>query len=212
MIKKAAIYARIASPDEDFQPQISGLRQLALQRGCEVAEYKDIASGTRRLGVDALMADARRGCFSLVIVDAFDRLARNTKHFLQVMGELDKLGIQFISRKEKLDTGVLTGRLFLRHIGSIVELEATLNREKIRAGLRRRKLEGFALGRPPLDVDLNALVHDRLSGKKSLTQCSKDYRVSRASVVRLVKLAQRQHAGVGQLPPVVEPVAANCAV
>jgi DNA invertase Pin-like site-specific DNA recombinase len=155
------------------------------------------------------MADARRGCFEAVLVDSFDRLARSTKHFLQLMGELDELGIQFISCQENVDTGVLTGRVFLTHINSIVGLEAALNREKIRAGLRRRKLEGFALGRPPLDVDRNALVHDRLS--LSLTQCSKKYCVSRASVVMIVKLAQPQCAGVVQSPHVVAETGTNFA-
>jgi DNA invertase Pin-like site-specific DNA recombinase len=106
------------------------------------------------------------------------------------MGEFDELRIQFISCQEDLDTSVPMGRLFLTHINSIVRLESALNREKIRAGLRRRRLEGFALGRTPLNVDRTALVHDRLSGM-SLTQVAKRYGVSRASVVRFVRLAQK---------------------
>jgi DNA invertase Pin-like site-specific DNA recombinase len=135
------------------------------------------------------MTDARRGRFEVVLVDSFDRLGLSTKHFLQLMGEFDELGIQFISCRENVDTSVPMGRLFLTHINSIVRLESALNREKIRAGLRRRKLEGFALGRPQLDGDRTALVHDRLSGM-SLTQVAKRYGVSRASAVRFVRLAQ----------------------
>ena len=61
------------------------------------------------------------------------------------------------------------GRLFLTLIASIAELEADLIKERIRAGMRRRKLEGYRLGRQPLDVDREAIVADRLSGM-SLTQ------------------------------------------
>jgi DNA invertase Pin-like site-specific DNA recombinase len=50
LIKKAAIYARIVSPDDDIQPQISGLRKLARQRGFEAVEYKDIVSGANANG------------------------------------------------------------------------------------------------------------------------------------------------------------------
>jgi DNA invertase Pin-like site-specific DNA recombinase len=199
-VKRAAIYARgLSCPDEPIQSQVSVLREHAQQRGFETVAYEDRGTGTRRRpGLDALMADARRGRFDVVIVDSFDRLARSTKHFLQVMGELDELGIQFVSCQENLDTSVPMGRLFLTHINFIAGLEAVLNRGKIRAGLRRRKLEGLPLGRVPLAIDHVALVHDRLSGM-SLTQCSKKYCVSRASVVRFVRLAQEPNAVPGKM-------------
>ena len=66
-------------------------------------------------------------------------------------------------------------------IGAIAELERNLIIERVRAGMRRAKLEGQRLGRPPLNVDRNALVRDH-----SLTQLAKAYQISRASVVRLL--------------------------
>ena len=58
--------------------------------------------------------------------------------------------------------------------------------------MRRAKIEGRRLGRAPLSVDRNALVRDRLAGM-SLTDVGKSkYRISRASVVRVVKDAKRQ--------------------
>jgi len=173
-VKRAAIYARGLCPDEP-QSQVSNLRELAQRRGFEILAYDDRGTGIRAKhpGLNALMADARRGRFEAVLIDSFDRLARSTKHFLHVISELDELGIQFISCQEDVDTGVPTGRMFLTHCNSILKLESALNREKIRAGIQRRKLEGFALGRTPLDVDRNALVHDRLSGM-SLTNVAKN--------------------------------------
>jgi DNA invertase Pin-like site-specific DNA recombinase len=156
------------------------------------------------------MADARRGRFEVLLVKSFDRLGLSTKRFSQLMGEFDELGIQFISCQENVDTSVPMGRLFLTHINSIVKLEAALNREKIRTGLRRRRLEGLPLGRVPLAIDHAALVHDRLSGM-SLTQCSKKYCVSRASVVRFVKLAQCPFTGVVQSQHIVAETGAHFA-
>lgn len=75
-------------------------------------------------------------------------------------------------------------------------------RERIKAGMRRRKLEGYSLGRAPLSVDHPALVRDRLSGM-SLTQFAKKYSVSRASVVRFTREAtMRQALQVCQFHPV----------
>jgi DNA invertase Pin-like site-specific DNA recombinase len=179
------------------------LRKLAAHRGFEVVgEYTDVVSGTkaRRPGLDAMMKDAGKRKFNVVLVAAFDRMARSTKHFLQVVDELDGLDIEFVSRRENIDTTGAMGRLFLTLIGSIAELESVLIRERIRAGMRRRKLEGFRLGRQPLDINHSALVRDRLAGM-SLTDTARKYGVSRASVVRFVREAQRQQmAEVSGLP------------
>ena len=51
-------------------------------------------------------------------------------------------------------------------------------------------MEGRTLGRAPLSVDRNALVRDRLAGM-SLTDVAKKYRISRASVVRVVRDAKQ---------------------
>jgi DNA invertase Pin-like site-specific DNA recombinase len=205
-MKRAAIYARVSPPEQHVETQLYDLRQLAAQRGFEVvAEFTDNGvSGTkaRRHGLDSLMADARKRKFSVVLVAAFDRVARSTKHFLQVMDEFDDLGIEFVSRRENVDTSGVMGRLFLTLIGSIAELEADLLKERIRAGMRRRRLEGLPLGRQPLDVDRAAIVRDRLNGM-SLMKCSKKYGVSRASVIRFVRAAQHAESEVNVGNPMI---------
>ena len=193
-MKKCAVYARVSTLEQHVETQLYDLRQLAQNRGFEVvAEYTDhgvSGAKARRPGLDTLMADARKRKFSVVLVAAFDRVARSTKHFLQVIDEFDGLGIEFVSRRENVDTSGPMGRIFLTLIGSIAELEADLIKERIRAGMRRRRLEGYRLGRQPLDVDHENLVGDRLNGM-SLTQTALKYGVSRASVIRFVREAQR---------------------
>ena len=49
-------------------------------------------------------------------------------------------------------------------------------------------MESQRLGRSPLNIDGAAIVRDRISGL-SLTQVAKRHRVSRATVVRLVREA-----------------------
>jgi len=132
------------------------------------------------------MVDARRQEFSVLLVAAFDRVARSTKNFLAIVDELNELGIEFISAREAIDTSGPMGRMFITLIGSIAELEKSLIVERIRAGMRRAKLEGQRFGRARLDIDRSAIVRDRLSGF-SLTEVAKKRGISRATVVRLVK-------------------------
>ena len=67
---------------------------------------------SRRPGLDALMADARRKKFSVVLVAAFDRIARSTRNFLQIIDELDGMGIEFISRGRRRGDGGCYGASF----------------------------------------------------------------------------------------------------
>jgi DNA invertase Pin-like site-specific DNA recombinase len=194
-MKRAALYARVSTPDQHLETQLYDLRKLAAQRGFEVTrEYCDrgiSGSKTKRPGLDAMMADARRGEFSVVLVAAFDRIARSTKNFLEIVDELNSVNTEFVSAREAIDTSGPMGRMFLTMVGSIAELERSLIVERIEAGMRRAKIEGRRLGRAPLDVDRNALVRDRLAGM-SLTDVAKKYRISRASVVRVVREARQQ--------------------
>jgi DNA invertase Pin-like site-specific DNA recombinase len=138
-----------------------------------------------------MMNDARRGEFSVVLVAAFDRIARSTRNFLEIVDELSSANIDFISAREAIDSSGPMGRMFITILGSIAELERSLIVERIRAGMRRAKIEGRRLGRAPLVVDRVALVRDRLAGM-SLTDVASKYRISRASVVRVVRDAKQK--------------------
>jgi DNA invertase Pin-like site-specific DNA recombinase len=194
-MKKCAIYARVSTTDQRVDNQLYDLRLFAQQRGFEVAcEYTDVGysgSKARRPGLDAMLRDARKRKFAVVIVAAFDRMARSVKHFLTVVDELDSLSIEFISRRENIATDGAMGRLFITLISSIAELEAELIKERVRAGIRRRKLEGLPVGRQPLNVDHASIVAARLGGM-SLTNVAKQFGVSRASVVRWVREARQR--------------------
>ena len=193
--KKAVLYARTSTPEQHLETQFLQLREIAAQRGFQlVAEYSDrgiSGSKAKRPGIDALLRDARRGKFAAILVAAFDRLARSTRNFLDIVDELDSLGVELISAREAVDTSTPTGRLFVTMLGSIAELERSFIRERIKCGMRRRKLEGLPVGRQPLDVDHDAILRDRLSGM-SLTDIARKHSVSRASVVRFVRDAQKR--------------------
>src|ERR1700746_2556599 len=188
-MKRAALYSRVSTGDQHLETQLLDLREMARQRGLEVVrDYNDVISGAKakRPGLEQLMADAKRHRFDVVLVAAFDRIARNVRHFLEVLDELNHLNIQFISLRENIDTGGPLGRAMLTIIGAISELERSLIAERVRAGMRRAKLEGRRIGRAPLNINREQVVEDRRSGM-SLTQVTKKPGVYRASVCRLVK-------------------------
>ena len=187
-MKRAALYLRVSTVDQHPETQLLDLRQLAAQRGFEiVAEYTDRISGAkaRRPGLDQMMKEARRGRFDVVLVWACDRIARSTRHFLEVLDELNRLNIEFVSFREQIDTGGPLGRAIVVIIGAIAELERNLIVERVRAGMRRDRLEGRSIGRPSLALDRAAIIRDRQRGQ-SLGQLARAYSVSRATVHRVL--------------------------
>lgn len=206
MRKSAALYARTSTVDQHPESQFIQLREIAAQRGFEVvATYCDhgiSGSKARRPGIDAMMSEGRRGRFSVILTAAFDRLARSTKNFIAIIDEAEAANIQIISAREAVDTSTPTGRMFVTMLGCIAEMEKSFITERVRAGIRRRKLEGLRVGRQPLDVDHASLVEDRRKGM-SLTDVAKRYGVSRASVVRWVRVARQSSPA---LPTSIQPV------
>jgi len=190
-MKRAALYVRVSSVDQHPETQLCDLRPLAAARGYEiVGEYTDTISGSRakRPGLDQLMANARGGRFDVVLVWAFDRVARSVKHFLEILDDLNRLNVEFVSFRENIDTGGPLGRAMVVIVGAIAELERSLIVERVKAGMRRAKLEGRQVGRARLDVNREQVVNDRRSGL-SLTQVARRHNISRASVCRLMKEA-----------------------
>ena len=186
---------RVSTVDQNPETQALDLRQFASQRGLQVVEtYTDHGvSGTkaRRPALDKMMDDARRHKFDVVVVWACDRLARSTKHLLQVLDELNGFGIQFLSQREAIDTEGPLGRAIIVIVSAIAELERSLIVERVRAGMRRARLEGRQIGRARLDINRQQVVSDRRSGM-SLSLVAKRHSISRASVCRLMKEANNE--------------------
>lgn len=195
-MKRAALYMRVSTVDQHPETQLLDLRQMADQRGYEIVnEYTDRLSGVkaRRPGLDQMLADARRGRFDVVLAWASDRIARSVKHYLEVLDELNRLNIEFVSFRENIDTAGPLGRAIVVIIAAIAELGRNLIIERVRAGMRRARLEGTHIGRQPLTLDHEAIQRDRRQGQR-IRQIAKSHRISTATVQRVLRKNQSQAA------------------
>jgi len=89
-------------------------------------------------------------------------------------------------------------------VGAIAELERNLIIERVRAGMRRAKLEGRQIGRRPLDLNRAAILRDRARGL-SLTQVAKAHGISRAMVSKVVREAKDSSSHEGGVPAPSQP-------
>ncbi len=188
---RVALYARVSTMDQNSETQLRELREHAERRGWTLqGEYVDHGvSGARssRPQLDAMMADARRRKFDVVLVWRFDRFARSTTHLLSALDEFRKVGINFVSLHEAVDTSSALGQMVFTICAAVAELERNIIRERVIAGVRRAQAEGTKLGRPKAMVDMQRLTTMRQEGR-SMGYIARHLGVSKATISRLVRV------------------------
>ena len=75
-----------------------------------------------------------------VIVESISCFARNTRDLLELIEQLSAKRVEFVSRKEAIDTSTPTGKFMLTVFGAVAELEREyiLQRQREVAAIWRR--------------------------------------------------------------------------
>lgn len=206
---RVALYARVSTKQHGQNPetQLQPLRQFAAQRDYEIVdEYIDLGwSGgkERRPQLDRMMADARKHRFAVVLVWRFDRFARSTRHLIQALEELNRLGIQFTSFCESIDTSTPMGKMMFTIIGAVAEMERSLIRERVLAGVERAKREGKKLGRPTVLVDKQR-IRERLAAGESVSSIARAAGIARSTVRAIGRGGEKAKVSSGETMPAVD--------
>ncbi|MBZ5648217.1 MAG: recombinase family protein [Acidobacteriia bacterium] len=166
--RTVALYARVSTLEQNCGPQLDDLRRYATQRFGQMHEYVDVGvSGAqrRRPQLDALIHDARKRRFDVVLVWKFDRFARSVKHLVDSLDEFHALGIDFISYTEGVDTTTPSGQLLFHIMGAVAQFERDLIAERVRAGIAHARAIGKRIGRPRARIDAERVIALRGEGK-----------------------------------------------
>jgi putative DNA-invertase from lambdoid prophage Rac len=155
MKKRAALYHRVSTADQNPRAARLELRRAAKQRGLKVVlEIEETASGasSRREGLDQVLDHARRGLVDQVLVWKLDRFGRSLLGFLKNLEELERAGVGFAAITQGIECqpgGDVSSRFFLNILGAVAEFERGLIGERTRLGLAAARARGAQLGRPP---------------------------------------------------------------
>ena len=116
MSKKIAIYARVSTDKQSTENQLIELRSLCEKLGYSIfQEYTDnCISGAKsrddRPTLDALLKDATRRRFDMVMCWSIDRLGRSLQHLVEILNELQALKIDLYFQQQGMDTSTPPGR------------------------------------------------------------------------------------------------------
>ena len=145
--KRAALYLRVSTDGQTVDNQRLALEAVCDQRGWEVVEvYADNGvSGAKgrnqRPGLDALLKDASRGRFNVVLAWALDRLGRSLMDLLDTLSELDAVCVALVLHQQAIDTTTPAGRMFFQVTGAFAEFERGMIRSRVMAGLNAQGRE-----------------------------------------------------------------------
>ena len=130
-------YIRVSTQEQNT------MRQEALMEVLGVDEvYIDRMSGknANRPELQKMMEYVRKG--DTVIVESISRFARNTRDLLELVEQLTAKGVEFVSKKEAIDTTTPTGKFMLTVFGAVAELEREYILQRQREGISIAKEQG----------------------------------------------------------------------
>jgi DNA invertase Pin-like site-specific DNA recombinase len=133
--KKAAMYVRVSTDEQETDMQEVELREYCEKRGWSCVLYRDKAqSGAKndRPALKQMLSDMRRRRFDVVVVWKLDRLARSLKQLLIIGEECRSLGVDLVSLRQNIDTTLPAGRLTFQILGAVAEFERELLRERVK--------------------------------------------------------------------------------
>ena len=135
-------YARVSTTGQSLEQQLTALAE------CEKVFHEQVSgSKTDRPQLQAMLEFARSG--DVLKVTKLDRLARNTRHLLEITDQLHAKGVTLQIQNLGIDTATPTGKLMLTMIGAIATFERELMLERQAEGIAMAKQRGVYKGRKP---------------------------------------------------------------
>ena len=176
-------YIRVSTEEQNTA------RQEVLLRELDVDElFIDKASGKNadRPELTRMMNYVRRG--DTVIVESISRFARNTRDLLDLVERLTEKQVEFVSRKEAIDTTTPTGKFMLTVFAAVAELEREYILQRQREGIAIAKQQGKYRGRPPkVYPDFERIAARWQKGEITAVQAMKQLGMSKTRFYERVK-------------------------
>ena len=162
-------YSRVSTVEQNAERQLSG---FALDKS-----FEDKCSGkdTNRPALKSMLDYVREG--DVIHVHDISRLARNLEDLLNLVKQINGMGVSIKFHKENLtftgETNPMQG-LMLSMLGAVYQFERSMIRERQLEGIQLAKAQGKYKGRPTntdLHQRIQLLKQDGLSLRNIAKEC-----------------------------------------
>jgi DNA invertase Pin-like site-specific DNA recombinase len=178
-MKKVCIYARVSTQGQDYQRQLSELREYASRMNYEVVkEFSEKISGAKsvaeRQALTELLDYAAANRIDKVLVYECSRISRRAIDFLQVIEQLTQMKVSVYILQNGLETLMADGsvnpiaQLVLGIIGQFNSMERSLIRSRMSSGYQHFRSNGGKVGRKEGYKKSNEQMKEQYSKELSL--------------------------------------------
>jgi DNA invertase Pin-like site-specific DNA recombinase len=191
---RIALLSRVSTSKQENENQLLQLRAFAVTRGWKIIfEFVDSVTGSgkkTREQFDAMMLAASQHRFDLVLFWSLDRFSREgALATLQHLQRLSGYGVGWRSFTEQyLDSTGPFADAIVGFLATIARQERITISERTKAGLERTRRAGTKLGRPGVNVDMEA-VRMRQANGHSLRTIARSLACSPALLCKKMKMA-----------------------
>lgn len=158
METRVVIYARVSTAGQDYERQLSELREYASRMGYEVVkEFSEKISGAKKIAEREALADllkyVEENKIDKVLIYECSRLSRRAVDFLQVVEYLTEHGISVYIHQNGLETLLPNGgpnpiaNLVLGILAQFNSMEHNLIRSRMESGYHHYRQNGGRVGR-----------------------------------------------------------------
>ena len=176
-------YIRVSTQEQNTIRQEVLMQELGAEQ-----VFTDRMSGKNmdRPELKRLLTFVRAG--DCVIVESVSRFARNTRDLLELIDQLQKKEVQFVSKKEAIDTTTPTGKFMLTVFGAVAELEREYILQRQREGIAIAKANGVYKGRKPIQrAAFDAVMSQWLRGEMTAVEAQRRLELTPSTFYRKVR-------------------------
>ena len=174
---------RVSTEEQNTARQEIMLRELGVD---ELFIEKASGKNADRPELRRMMEYVRRG--DTVIVESISRFARNTRDLLDLVERLTEKQVEFVSRKEAIDTTTPTGKFMLTVFAAVAEYILQRQRE----GIAIARAQGKYRGRPAKDYpNFECVVARWRNGEITAVQAMKQLGISKTRFYERAKLLNK---------------------
>ncbi len=204
---QAALWLRVSTTDRGQDPalQRADLERVCQQRGWEIVtvyEVEESAFGKKpREQFQAMLEDARRGRFDVLVAWSMDRFSREGEWSVaRTIAAFQDWKVQFYSYNEPfLDTTGPFAGFLIPLFAWLVRQESLRKGRAVKLGMEKAKAQGRRIGRPKVterrgfSARFGAILERLADGSLSCRKAARELGIGYATLKRLLDAGTQAH-------------------